>query len=171
MARRSILSATERDSLLALPESQDDLILHYSFTESDLSMIRQRRGDANRIGFAVQLCLLRYPGYALAGDMPVPAPVIQWIARQVQSDAAAWPQYGVRDETRRGANIFRRSAPISRCPRLACRIFVSWCTALPTSPCKPTREWYSRLSRWKPCGDSVSFCRRSPSSNGHAPKP
>ena len=101
MARRSILSATERDSLLALPESQDDLILHYSFTESDLSMIRQRRGDANRIGFAVQLCLLRYPGYALAGDMPVPAPVIQWIARQVQSDAAAWPQYGVRDETRR----------------------------------------------------------------------
>ncbi len=101
MARRSILSATERDSLLALPESQDDLILHYSFTESDLSMIRQRRGDANRIGFAVQLCLLRYPGYALAGDMPVPNPVIQWIARQVQSDAATWQQYGARDETRR----------------------------------------------------------------------
>ncbi len=101
MARRSILSVTERDSLLALPESQDDLILHYSFTESDLSMIRQRRGDANRIGFAVQLCLLRYPGYALAGDMPVQDPVIQWIARQVQSDAAAWQQYGARDETRR----------------------------------------------------------------------
>lgn len=77
MARRSILSATERDSLLALPESQDDLILHYSFTESDLSLIRQRRGDANRINFAVQLCLLRYPGYALASDMPVPDPVIQ----------------------------------------------------------------------------------------------
>ena len=101
MARRSILSATERDSLLAFPESQDDLIQHYSFTESDLSLIRQRRGDANRIGFAVQLCLLRYPGYALAGDMPVPDPVVQWVARQVQSDAAAWPQYGIRDETRR----------------------------------------------------------------------
>ena len=101
MARRSILSVTERDSLWALPESQDDLILHYSFTESDLSMIRQRRSDANRIGFAVQLCLLRYPGYALAGDMPVQDPVIQWIARQVQSDAATWQQYGARDETRR----------------------------------------------------------------------
>ena len=97
MVRRSVLSATERDSLLAFPESQDDLIQHYSFTESDLSLIRQRRGDANRIGFAVQLCLLRYPGYALAGDMPVPEPVVQWVARQVQSDAAAWPQYGIRD--------------------------------------------------------------------------
>ncbi|MET3134558.1 TnpA family transposase [Oxalobacteraceae bacterium GrIS 1.11] len=101
MPRRSILSATERDNLMALPEGEDDLIRHYSFTESDLSLIRQRRGDANRVGFAVQLCLLRYPGYALASDMLVPAPVIDWIARQIRSDAAAWPQYGARDETRR----------------------------------------------------------------------
>ena len=101
MPRRSILSATERDNLIALPEGEDDLIRHYSFTESDLSLIRQRRGDANRLGFAVQLCLLRYPGYALASDMLVPDPVIDWIARQIRSDAAAWPQYGARDETRR----------------------------------------------------------------------
>ena len=33
--------------------------------------------------------------------MPVPDPVVQWVARQVQSDATAWPQYGIRDETRR----------------------------------------------------------------------
>lgn len=101
MTRRSILSATERDSLLEFPASQDDLIQHYSFTESDLSLIRQRRGDANRIGFAVQLCLPRYPGYALVGDMPVPDQIVQWVARQVQSDPAASPQYGIRDETRR----------------------------------------------------------------------
>lgn len=101
MPRRSILSATERDSLLALPESEDDFIQHYSLTESDLSLIRQRRGDANRLGFAVQLCLLRYPGYPLAVDMLVPDPIIQWISRPIQSDAAAWSQYGVRDQTRR----------------------------------------------------------------------
>jgi TnpA family transposase len=101
MPRRSLLSATERDSLLALPESQDDLIRHYSFTDSDLSLIRQRRGDANRLGFAVQLCLLRYPGYALAVDMPIPDIIVQWVSRQIQSAAAAWPQYGVRDQTRR----------------------------------------------------------------------
>lgn len=101
MPRRSILSATERDNLMALPVGEDDLIRHYSFTESDLSLIRQRRGDANRMGFAVQLCLLLYPGYALEVDMPVPDPVIDWIAGQIRSDAAAWPQYGVRDETRR----------------------------------------------------------------------
>lgn len=101
MPRRSILSATERDNLMALPEGEDNLIRHYSFTESDLSLIRQRRGDANRLGFAVQLCLLRYPGHALEVDMPVPVSVIDWIARQIQSDSAAWPQYGARDQTRR----------------------------------------------------------------------
>ena len=45
MPRRLILSATERDTLLALPESQDDLIRYYTFNDSDLSLIRQRRGD------------------------------------------------------------------------------------------------------------------------------
>jgi TnpA family transposase len=101
MPRRSILSATEWVSLLALPESQDDLIRYYTFNESDMAMIRQRRGDANRLGFAVQLALLRYPGYALASDMQLPGTIIDWIARQVRAEVSAWAKYGERDETRR----------------------------------------------------------------------
>ena len=65
MPRRSILSAAERESLLALPDTKDELIRHYTFSESDLSIIRQRRGPANRLGFAVQLCYLRFPGVIL----------------------------------------------------------------------------------------------------------
>jgi len=56
MPRRSILSATECDSLLAVPESPAELIRHYTLNETDLSIIRQRRGNHNRLGFAVQLC-------------------------------------------------------------------------------------------------------------------
>ena len=100
MPRRSLLSDTERDSLLVLPESQDDLIQQYSFTDADLALIRQRRGAANRLGFAVQMCLLRYPGQALASDTRLPDPVIHWIAKQVRSDAGAWPEYGEREKTR-----------------------------------------------------------------------
>ena len=66
MPRRSILSASERENLLALPDSRDDLIRRYTFSESDLSIVRQRRGAANRLGFAVQLCYLRYPGIVTA---------------------------------------------------------------------------------------------------------
>ena len=40
MPRRSILSAAERESLLALPDTKDELIRHYTSSDSDLSIIR-----------------------------------------------------------------------------------------------------------------------------------
>ena len=101
MPRRSILSAAERDNLLVLPDTQDELIRHYTFSEHDLSLIRQRRGDANRLGIAVQLCLLRFPGQGLLPDATVPIPLLQWIGQQLQLDPVCWPQYAEREETRR----------------------------------------------------------------------
>ena len=50
MPRRSILSATEHESLLALPDAKDELIRLYTFNDADLAIIRQRRGAANRHG-------------------------------------------------------------------------------------------------------------------------
>ena len=47
MPRRSILSGPERDSLLAIPESTQELIRLYTFSESDLALIRQHRGASN----------------------------------------------------------------------------------------------------------------------------
>ena len=91
MPRRSILSATERASLLALPDTEDELIRHYTFSEADLSLIRQRRGDADRLGVAVQLCLLRFPGQGLLPDATVPAFLLQWLARQLRTDPVCWP--------------------------------------------------------------------------------
>ena len=101
MPRRSILSGAERDSFLALPDNQEEFIRHYTFSESDLSLIRQRRGDANRMGVAVQLCLLRFPGQGLLPDATVPMPLLQWIGRQLRLDPMCWPQYAEREETRR----------------------------------------------------------------------
>jgi hypothetical protein len=77
MPRRSILSAAERESLLALPDTKDELIRHYTFSETDLSIIRQRRGPANRLGFAVQLCYLRFPGVILGVDEPPFPPLLK----------------------------------------------------------------------------------------------
>ena len=101
MPRRPILFATERDSLTALPDTQDELIRHYTFNDNELALIRQRRGDPNRLGFAVQMSLLRYPGQGLAVDGAVPAPMLHWIARQLHIDPTYWPKYAQRQETRR----------------------------------------------------------------------
>ena len=90
MPRRSILSAAERDSLLALPDTKDDLIRHYTFSDTDLSIIRQRRGPANRLGFAVQLCYLRFPGVILGVDeLPFP-PLLKLVADQLKVNVESW---------------------------------------------------------------------------------
>jgi len=101
MPRRVVLSSHEKESLLALPERQDELIRYYTFNETDLALIRQRRSDANRLGFAVQLCLLRFPGCALTVEINVTDPVIYWAAGQIKADAVVWLKYAERDETRR----------------------------------------------------------------------
>lgn len=48
MPRRSIFSTAEREILLTLPDTKEDLIRDYTFSDTDLSMIRQRGGPANR---------------------------------------------------------------------------------------------------------------------------
>jgi TnpA family transposase len=101
MPRRSILSATERESLLALPDAKDELIRHYTFNETDLSVIRQRRGAANRLGFAVQLCYLRFPGIFLGVDDPPFPPLLRMVAAQLKVPVESWNHYGQREQTRR----------------------------------------------------------------------
>jgi TnpA family transposase len=101
MPRRSLLTPTERASLLAFPTTDDELIRYYTFSEPDLSAIRQRRSDHNRLGFAVQLCYLRYPGFALPPDAEPPAPLLSIVSRQLRIASDVWPQYAQRLETRR----------------------------------------------------------------------
>jgi len=110
MPRRSTLSATERESLLALPDAKDELIRLYTFNDADLSRIRQHRGAANRLGFAVQLCYMRYPGIALTADAEPDAPLLRMVADQLKLPGDIWNDYGQRAETRRGHLLELQSA-------------------------------------------------------------
>lgn len=101
MPRRSFFSPAERATLLQPPQSEEEFARHYTFSETDLSLIRQRRGDANRLGFAVQLCLLRFPGRGLQTGMQISDVMIRWIGSQLGVEAQCWPQYASRGQTRR----------------------------------------------------------------------
>ncbi|MHA9878615.1 DUF4158 domain-containing protein, partial [Klebsiella pneumoniae] len=56
MARRQILSLSERESLLALPDDELTLTRMAYFSEHDLALISAHRKPASRFGFAVLLC-------------------------------------------------------------------------------------------------------------------
>jgi hypothetical protein len=55
------LTSTQLDELFTLPTEKATLVRYWTLTEVDLAAIYQRRRDRNRLGFALQLCALRYP--------------------------------------------------------------------------------------------------------------
>ncbi len=91
MSRRSALSDIEQEQLCIIPNSRRDMERLYPFSEPDLSLIRQRRRAENRLGFAVQLCLLRYLSRPLTIGREVPATLVQWVAEQIQSKWGSGP--------------------------------------------------------------------------------
>ncbi|MCX6054617.1 MAG: DUF4158 domain-containing protein [Chloroflexi bacterium] len=101
MPRRSLLSQAERELLFAFPTDESEALRYYLFSEYDLSFIRQHRQPQNKLGIAIQICYLRYPGYALPPDGQPPSFLLQMIAKQINLDTSVWPQYSTRPETRR----------------------------------------------------------------------
>jgi TnpA family transposase len=62
MPRRSLLSNEQRTRLFAVPVDHAEMAKHYVLSTGDLALVQAKRRATNRLGFAVQLCLLRYPG-------------------------------------------------------------------------------------------------------------
>ena len=101
MSRRSILSAEQRTRLFGIPTDPAEIAKHYVISPEDLTLIGAKRRSGNRLGFAVQLCLLRHPGQGLGfGEQP-PEPMIAFVAHQIGDSPAAFADYAVRDQTRR----------------------------------------------------------------------
>lgn len=61
MSRRALLSPEQRIRLFGIPVDQAEMARHYVLSAEDLALVRAKRRVSNRLGFAVQLCVLRYP--------------------------------------------------------------------------------------------------------------
>ena len=100
MARRTVLTRRQRSALFSLPQREADLLRHYTLSDEDLQNIGARRRPRNKLGFALQLCVLRYPGRLLAPGEFVPPAVVDFIGRQLHLDGEELGDYAVRSETR-----------------------------------------------------------------------
>jgi len=98
--RRAVLTEGQRDALLALPETEPELVRHWTLSADDLRVIVSRRRPHNRLGFAVQLCALRYPGRLLRpGELIGHAP-LAFVADQLDVAPDVLADYAVRGPTR-----------------------------------------------------------------------
>jgi hypothetical protein len=73
MGRLDLLTEDERGELFGLPDKEADLIRHFTLSATDPELVLTRHGAANRIGLAIRLCLLRYPGFGLRPCEQIPA--------------------------------------------------------------------------------------------------
>ncbi len=100
MPRRALLTADQRARLFAIPVDPAEMARHYLCDESDLARIRSKRRAVNRLGFAVQMCLFRFPGQGFGAGSPVPEPFLLF-ANQIGIDPTLFGDYARRDQTRR----------------------------------------------------------------------
>jgi TnpA family transposase len=100
MAHRTILTERQRAALFDLPTEEAELLQHYTLADDDLEHIHARRQPENRIGFALQLCALRYPGRLLSSTEMIPENMLQFIAAQLGLSADDILIYAARRQTR-----------------------------------------------------------------------
>src|SRR3954447_15104629 len=99
MAHRQLLTHEEGRALLGTPLDADSMARCFTLSRADQELVAARRRDSNRIGFAVQLALLRHPGIALAHlEQPI-EPLVDWLARQLEIPSAPFIGYARRPQT------------------------------------------------------------------------
>ncbi|MCY9758311.1 Tn3 family transposase [Paenibacillus alvei] len=104
MRGKELLTAEQREEFMQIPSDSDwDLGTYYTFSQHDLDIINNHRRDHNRLGFAVQLAVLRFPGWSLSDlkMIPIPESVLSYIAKQVGVEPDVFALYAQREPTRR----------------------------------------------------------------------
>lgn len=84
----SFLSAEQRENYgryTGVPSPQD-LARYFHLDDAGHARIAKKRGDHNRLGFAVQLSTVRYLGIFLDDPMTVPGAVMHTLAKQLRFD-------------------------------------------------------------------------------------
>jgi TnpA family transposase len=98
------ISLSDRENLNRFPSDtpEDVLIAFFTLSTVDKELIFNHRGDHNRLGFALQLCTLRYLGYCPDDFIHITQTVTGYLAKQLDilSPVPLILQYGQREHTR-----------------------------------------------------------------------
>jgi TnpA family transposase len=95
------LTEAQLAALFDPPTDQRELVRHYTLSDIDIAMIQRCRGDHNRLGHALMLCYLRYPGRPLHAAERPPAALVSFVAGQIDVLPEALDDYLASEQNRR----------------------------------------------------------------------
>lgn len=102
MNAKEVLTEEQRRRFKRIPEAgEQGALQYYTFTQEQRDCILMRRRDHNRLGFAVQLALVIYPGWPLPHYETIPQSTLTYIAEQIHVSPDVMAQYAKREPTRR----------------------------------------------------------------------
>jgi TnpA family transposase len=96
---RELLTPEQRQAFMQIPEDEWVLGTYYTFSKRDLEIINKRRKEENRLGFAVQLAVLRYLGWPYTHIKSIPDSVIHYISKQIGATPSSLSLYPQRENT------------------------------------------------------------------------
>ncbi|WP_400250734.1 Tn3 family transposase [Enterococcus faecium] len=96
---RELLTPEQRQAFMQIPEDEWILGTYFTFSKRDLEIVNKRRREENRLGFAVQLAALRYPGWPYTHIKSIPDSVIQYISKQIGVSPSSLDHYPQRENT------------------------------------------------------------------------
>ncbi|UIY31568.1 DUF4158 domain-containing protein (plasmid) [Neorhizobium galegae] len=97
----AFLDEQSRAVLFEPPKVYEDAQARYALSSEDIAFAKEHRRSHNRLGFAIQLALVRDLGRLLrTGEVP-PQAVVSVVADQLGVDPAVFGLYAQREETRR----------------------------------------------------------------------
>ncbi|MCL1890019.1 MAG: Tn3 family transposase [Desulfovibrionaceae bacterium] len=79
--------------------SEEEIAAYYTLSSADIEIVNRHRRDHNRLGFALQLCMLRHPGWPLSIVKEIPARVLGYVAGQIGADPCTYQLYWQREAT------------------------------------------------------------------------
>jgi TnpA family transposase len=103
------MTERERVALLTLPADEETVVRVHTLNAEELAGVATARTAETRLGYALQLCSLRYPGRHLRRGEVIPAAMLEHITDQLGVDPAH-----VAGFARRGQSRYEQLASIKR---------------------------------------------------------
>jgi len=99
---KGFLTDAQRERLNRFPDDlpRDDLSAYFTLSGADIEIIKSQRHEHTQLGFALQLCTLRYLGFVPNDLSTVPVAATTFIGHQLKLTPAAIQDYGRRTHTR-----------------------------------------------------------------------